>query len=104
MRKQIMRRVTTRWMLTKKLPQVAAEFGLITFLVLSARPRIFFGAVFDNAYQAAISGPVSLAKFVLFAFANTTPGVKMLLAVVTVIGIMMVRDLYAARRYASILK
>lgn len=103
LRKQIMKSVQTRWLLTKKLPQVVVELGMITLLVLMSRPRIFFSAVFENALQAS-SNPLSFAEYFMRAYAHTTPGVKMLFAAMLVIGIVMVRDVLAARRFSNALR
>ncbi|MBI2637480.1 MAG: hypothetical protein HYW88_01140 [Candidatus Sungbacteria bacterium] len=101
LRKRIMRRVYTRWLFTRKMPQVAGEIAVITFLVVMAESRVSFSSIAHNAV-AASSGPASLVQFFLNALVHTTPGVKMLGATLAVLGIMVVRDLYATKKYSSV--
>lgn len=82
----------------KKLPVMAAEFIVIAFLFLTAQSRLSLSAIFSNAV-AASSGPISLANFAVNAFYNTTPGVKLLTAVMIALAVMATRDLLAARKY-----
>ena len=100
LRKRIMRQVYKRWLFTRKLPQVLGEMAVITLLVVMAESRISFVSVVHNAI-AASSGPGSLVQFFLNALVQTTPGVKMLGAVLATLGIMVVRDVYSTKKYSS---
>lgn len=98
LRKRIMKKVYTRWFLTRKLPQVLGEVGVITFLVVFAQSRVSFLAVLKNAYIAA-RGPSEIFHFFLNAITMTTPSVKMLSALLIVLSIMIIRDIQATRKY-----
>ena len=98
LRKRVMKKVYTRWLLTKKLPQVLGEIGIITFLVVFAQSRVSFGAVLWNAYAAA-RGPSEVFHFFLNALTLTTPSVKMLKGLLIVLSVMIIRDIQATRKY-----
>ena len=101
LRKKIMKRVYARWFFTKKLPFVAGEFIVIAFLFLMAQSRLSLSAIFSNAV-AASSGPMSLAKFMTSAFYNTTPGVRLLTAVLITLAAIAIKDIYTAGKYKTL--
>jgi len=92
-----------RWFLTRKLPQVLAEIGVIGFLVIFAQSRVSFLSVFKNAYVSAISDPIGLGHFFYSAFSHTTPSVRMLAGILAILVFLIIRDIRATRKYNPLL-